>query len=93
MENRVGYRFLMTQYKSRKKKDWINQVMTDLKELRIYENFEQIKSLKKIKMKHVLDKKIKEYVFEELIKQKENHSKVSNLQYNELEMQKYLRKC
>ena len=44
-------------------------------------------------MKHILDKKIKEYVFEELIKQKENHSKVSNLQYNELEMQKYLRKC
>ena len=67
--------------------------MTDLKELRIYENFEQMKSFKKLKMKNVLDKKIKEHVFEELLKQKENHSKVSNLQYIHFEMQKYLRQC
>ena len=28
------YRFLMTQYKSRKKKDWINQVKQNIKEKR-----------------------------------------------------------
>ena len=91
--NSMLYRFLMIQNKSRKKKDWIVQVMTDLKELEMDENFEDIKNLKKLKLRKILDNKIKDNVFKELIKQKENHSKVRNLQYDQFEMQNYLRPC
>ena len=46
-----------------------------------------------MKLRNVLDKKIKDNVFKERIKQKENHSKVRKVQYNQFEMQKYLRPC
>ena len=46
-----------------------------------------------MKLRNVLDKKIKDNVFKERIKQKANHSKVRKVQYNQFEMQKYLRQC
>ena len=46
-----------------------------------------------MKLKDILNRKIKENAFEELISQKENHSKVKHIEYNSFEMQKYLKPC
>ena len=79
--------------KHKKKKDWSVQVFSDLEELRMDDDLEQIKSIKKSKLKSLLDKKIKVKVLEELNNQKENHSKVSHLKHDSIEMQKYLKAC
>ena len=86
-------KFLMTQIKYKKKKDWCVQVFTDLKELEMDGDIKQIKSMKKLELKSILDKKIKEKVFEDLNKQKENHSKVCHIKHTVFEMQKYLKPC
>ena len=44
-------------------------------------------------LKNILEKKITEKAFEDLNKQKENHSKVKNIEHKHLEMQKYLKAC
>ena len=85
------FKFLMTQMKHKKKKDWSVQVFSDLEKLKMDDDVEQIKSMKKLKLKSLLDEKIKMKVFEELNSQKDNHSKVSQLIHDSFEMQKYLK--
>ena len=46
--NSLIFRFLMSQMKNRKNKDWTVQVISDLKELKMDEDLEKIKCLKKI---------------------------------------------
>ena len=75
------YRFLMTQIKTSKKKDWIIQVMVDLKELNLGEDLEQIRKIKRLKFKDILDKRIKEQAFQDLENMKETHSKVMNIKH------------
>ena len=75
------YRFLMTQLKNKHKKDWVTQVQDDLLKLDICENLESLKQWKKVNLKHLLDKAIKQYAFKELIKRKENHSKVMKIKH------------
>ena len=79
--NSMLYRFLMTQMKGSKKKDWIVQVLKDLKELKIDEDLEKIKLIKKSKFKNTVDKKIKQKAFDDLIIQKDSHSKVKDIKY------------
>ena len=83
----------MTQIKARNKKDWSSQVFSDLKELEMGDSLEEIKCFKKLKLKSILSKKIKKKVFEDLNRQKENHSKVNKLIHNSFEMQKYFKPC
>ena len=91
--NSLIFRFLMSQMKNRKNKDWIVQVISDLKELKMDEDLEKIKCLKKITLRNILDNNIKEKVFEELNLLKENHSKVKHLKHYVFEMQKYFKPC
>ena len=44
-------------------------------------------------LKNTLDKKIKENAFEDLSNQKMNHSKVMDIEHNNLELQKYFKNC
>ena len=87
------HRFLMTQIRTRKKKDWIVQVFSDLKELELQEDLDIIRKIKKLKLKNILNRKIKEKAFEDLKIQKEKHSKVFQIKYDSFEMQKYLKSC
>ena len=59
-------------------------MFTDLKELEMDGDIKQIKSMKKLELKSILDKKIKEKVFEDLNKQKKNHSKVCHIKHTAL---------
>ena len=83
----------MTQIKTSKKKDWIVQVMADLKELNLGEDLEQIRKIKRLKFKDILDKRIIKQAFQDLENMKEAHSKVMNVKYKKFEMQKYLKAC
>ena len=83
----------LTQMKWRKKKDWIAQVLKDLKELKMDEDLEKIKQIKKSKFKNMVDQRIKQKVFEELINKKDSHSKIKDITYRIFQMQKYLTSC
>ena len=90
-ENSLLNRFFKTQLTNKHKKDWVTQVQNDLSKLDICQDFESLKQLKRVNLKCLLDKAIKEHAFQELTKKKENHSKVMNIKHKTLEMQKYLK--
>ena len=77
----------MKQKENKKPRDWINQVLSDLKELEIEESFETIKSIRKSTLKIMLNDAIKRRAFQDLVIKKESHSKVSKIKHEKLEMQ------
>ena len=81
----------MKQKENKKPRDWINQVLSDLKELEIEESFETIKSIRKSTLKIMLNDAIKKRAFQDLVIKKESHSKVSKIKHERLEMQQYLK--
>jgi hypothetical protein len=87
----IMYRFLQTQLKSMSSKDWITQVLKDIKDINLNLSLEEIKVMKKSELKKILKKMVADVAFERLQKLKENHSKVINLKYHKLEMQMYLK--
>ena len=85
------FKFLETQMNSRRPKDWITQVLKDIDYLELNLNLDDVKEMKKSKLKTILNKAVKEKTFERLNKLKVNHSKVSHLKHYKLEMQRYLK--
>ena len=81
----------MTQMRNRKPKDWISMFLEDLNDLNMSVNLEDIKQMKKSKLKETLNKVIKENALRELTKKKESHSKVKDVKHTTLEMQRYLK--
>ena len=84
-------KFLKTQLKTQKPKDWTTQVLKDLKEFQIELNLEELKDIKKSKLKRILKKAVDEKAFEKLTDLKNGHSKVMNLKYSKLKMRNYLK--
>ena len=80
--------FLVSQMKNLKPKDWITQVLKDLKKKNMNLKIEDIKEMKKSKLKKLLDKAVEDKDFEELQLQKGRHSKVMKLNCSKLKMQK-----
>ena len=81
----------MKQIQSQKSKDWISQVITDLKLLGLDLTVDSIKNMKKTRLKIIVNQAIKEKTFRDLVKKKESHSKVMNIRHERLEMQGYLK--
>ena len=72
------------------KNDWILLVQKDLMDFNIEVNLSYIKRKSKLSFKNLVKMKAHEYEFTQLLKSKQKHSKVENLWYSKLEMQKYL---
>ena len=85
------YKLLETQMKNRKAKDWITQVLKDIQDLNLDISFENIKQMKKVKFKMILNKAVKSKALERLNRIEQKHSKGKELKYSYLKMQKYLR--
>ena len=85
------YNFFETQCKTKKTKDWISTVQQNLKDLEFEETLEEIKKMKKMTLKRMLNKAITKKSFERLIAMKEKHSKLKNVTYSNLKMQNYLK--
>ena len=80
----------LTQWKYPVKDDWILQVQQDLKDFGIVLNLEEIKGKSPYTFKKHVKIKSKEFALEQLLKLKSKHSKMENLDYSELKLQKYL---
>ena len=78
------------QWKYPVKDDWILQVQQDLKDFGIVLNLEEIKGKSPYTFEKHVKIKSKEFALEQLLKLKSKHSKMENLDYSELKLQKYL---
>ena len=85
------YKFLMTQIRNKKPKDWITMVLEDLQKLNLNLSLEELKQMKKTKLKQTLNTLVRDKTLKELVKKKESHSKVQHIKHTALEMQKYLK--
>ena len=83
------YRFLQCQLLNRKKKEWITQVLTDIQDLKLDLNLEDLKTLKKSKLKTMLNCAVKGKAFLDLEDKKKSHSKV--VKHAKLEIKRYLK--
>ena len=85
------YKFYQSQKNHETSKDWVTTIRKDLKELNIDINFEDIQSMKKSDFKKIVNQKIEIKAKNYLNEKKLNHSKVKNLNHDNLGIQKYLR--
>ena len=74
-----------------KRGEWTEQVKIDMKEFDMEPDLEQIRSKSNFSFKALVKKQTKQLALTNLNKTKEKHSKMENLQYAELGMQKYLK--
>ena len=84
-------KFLEKQIQTKKKKDWISQVIMDLKELNLNITIDNIRKMKKSRLKIIINQAIKEKTFCDMVQKKESHSKVRLIKHERLEMQNYLK--
>ena len=84
-------RFYHAQKLKPSKGDFVTLVENDKKLLKISLSDQEISEISKSKYKQIVKKAISEEAFKDLMRQKENHSKMTELQYSELAMQSYLK--
>ena len=85
------YKFFQSQKNHQTSKDWVTTVRKDLKELNMNTNFDEIQLMKKCEFKKMIKQNIEIEAKNDLNAKKLNHSKVRNLQHNNIGMQKYLK--
>ena len=86
------YKFFHTQWNyPAKKNEWTTKVREDLEHLSIEDNLQKIEKMSKYSFKNIVKKHIENETFYYLLSVKEKHKKMQNLQYNQLEMQEYLK--
>ena len=71
-------------------KDWVSTIISDLKQLNLNIQFEDIKQMKKFDFMNTVKRKIRYKTLKDLEKCKEKHTKVNHLNYFVLKMQNYL---
>ena len=84
------YRVFQAQWKYPVKDDWTTTVKQELIDLKINLSLEEIKEKTVWSFKRLVKMKTKDYKLEYLLNLKQKHSKMSNLQYEELRLQSYL---
>ena len=85
------YKFFNTQWKCPVCDDWMEQVKEDLRDFNIKVDLNFIKSMSKYSFKNMVKNRSKVYDLKTFLEQKENHTKLNNLSYNKLVLQKYLK--
>ena len=71
--------FFQTQLKTKKKRDWVSQVLLDIQELKLNISFEETKKMKKSELKKIINNAVKEKTLNDLQNVKKSYSKVKNL--------------
>ena len=84
------YKFFIAQWEDPIKKDWVEQVRTDLEDLGIKLNLDEIEMKSEMTFKKMVKVKIKEFALDSLNEMKYEHSKMDNVIYTELNIQTYL---
>ena len=78
------YKTFLSQWKYPVKDDWTEEVKSNLEELEINLNLEEIGKKSKNSFKRLVKIKTKGYALNQLLETKEKHKKMENLQYTEL---------
>ena len=89
-DNEVTKQVLLSQIEDPYKGDFIQLVEDDLKAISFPVNYELVKKSPAIEFKNLIKKKFKTAAFEHLVKLKQNHSKVRQINHSELKTQEYL---
>ena len=89
--NCLIYRFFQAQVKDPKPGDWCLLIKDDFKALDISLSFDDIKNITKNEFKKFLKDRIEEKAFQYLMEKKKEHSKMSDLKYDKLRIQNYLK--
>ena len=85
------HKFFWTQWNfPAKRNEWTDQVKKDLEEFQFSKDLETLKKISISQFKTQVKKKAKEVAFFSFLEKKENHSKLENIFYSGLRMQKYL---
>ena len=84
------YSFLLTQWHNPSKGDWSELVKDNLEEFGIPADFKLIRKMSKEAFKKSVKVKSKELAFRNLLSKKVKHSKMANVAYDELKIQKYM---
>ena len=86
------FNFFMEQWENpAKRNEWTEQVKLDLDDLGILDDLNWIREKSKWAFKTLVKKQVSELALIELSEQKERHSKMADLEYSALEIQKYLK--
>ena len=85
------FKFFDIQWKYPCKNDWTLQVKTDLEDFKIEPNLSKLKKQSKNSFKRIIKIKMKDFALNYLLQLKSSHSKMDNIIYTNLELQKYLR--
>ena len=85
------YKVFLAQWKYPVKDDWTDMVKQDMKDLKIGLSFDEIRQKTEWSFKNLLKIKTKEYALQYLLKMKQKHSKMTNLEYKELTIQNYFK--
>ena len=89
-KNSIIYKVFKAQLKNKTSKDWVTKVKQDFKEFNWIISFKEVKKMKKIEFANIVKRKVEHKALNDLIKRKEDHSKVKNLKHPVLKIQKYL---
>ena len=90
-EDSIIFKFLKSQIGNRTKRDWVTSVFGDLENLNMGNmNIEEIKNMKQTSFEGMVKENIRINAFERLEKIKNSHSKVKEIEYKVLKIQKYL---
>jgi hypothetical protein len=90
-EHEMLYQFFITQWINPTKGDWTEKVKEDLETFGIPADFIFLKSMSKFSFKQLVKKQAKKYALLKLLENKAKHSKMDNVQYEELKIQEYFR--
>ena len=90
-ETEMIYQVFCVQWNQPAKNDWSSLVKQDLLDFKIETNLSKLKKISAWSFKNLVRKKAYEYEYMELMKTKQKHSKLENLQYTKLEIQSYLK--
>ena len=88
-ESEMVYKFFIAQWFNPTKGDWTETVKQDLEAFDMPAEFDYFKSKGKHAFKSEVKKKAKEYSLRTLMTQKDGHSKMDNVDYEELRTQSY----
>ena len=89
-EQSLLYKCFKAQLNNKLAGDWVIQVESDLRELKIVDSLWEIKLMTKFTLKSILKKHTLQYAFEKLMSVKKSQSKCSQVEYNELKIQSYV---
>ena len=85
------YQIFSAQWSQPTKNDWTSMVKQDLMDFNLEINLSNLKMKSEWSFKNLVKKKAHEYEFNELMNTKQKHSKLNDLNYTKLEMQRYLK--